>query len=68
MLTNKVDYAKFLIWFIEGYPDSMNQFKNVDKEFWERFKDHGLRNEEEWGCMFFVMCLLLANNIFCVIL
>lgn len=38
MLTDKIDYAKFLTWFIENYPDSMNQSKNADATFWQQFK------------------------------
>lgn len=38
MLADKIDYAKFLTWFIEGYPESVGQTKQADKAFWERFK------------------------------
>ena len=38
MLSEKIDYAKFLTWFIENYPDSKELSKNEDKEFWERFR------------------------------
>ena len=40
MLRDKIDYAKFLTWFIENYPDSAKQTKeNQDsKDFWNQFK------------------------------
>ena len=38
MLSEKVDYAKFLTWFIENYPASVEETKKADKEFWEKFK------------------------------
>lgn len=38
MLSEKVDYAKFLTWFIEKYPESVAKTKKADKEFWEKFK------------------------------
>ena len=38
MLSEKIDCAKFLTYFIENYPDSVAQTKNADKEFWKKFK------------------------------
>ena len=38
MLSEKIDCAKFLTWFIEQYPQSVAETKNADKEFWEKFK------------------------------
>ena len=38
MLSEKVDYAKFLTYFIEHYPQSVAETKNANKEFWRRFK------------------------------
>ena len=38
MLSEKIDCAKFLTYFIENYPDSVAQTKNADKGFWEKFK------------------------------
>lgn len=38
MLSEKVDYAKFLTWFIENYPESVVETKKADKEFWKKFK------------------------------
>ena len=38
MLSEKIDCAKFLTWFIEGYPDTVKEVKNADKAFWEKFK------------------------------
>lgn len=38
MLSEKIDYAKFLTWFIENYPQSAKEAKNADIELWKRFK------------------------------
>lgn len=38
MLAEKIDYAKFLTWFLENYPLSAEQTKKADMAFWERFK------------------------------
>ena len=40
MLREKIDYAKFLTWFIENYPQSAKQTKeNQDsRDFWNQFK------------------------------
>lgn len=38
MLSEKVDYAKFLTWFIEHYPASVEQTRKADAKFWEQFK------------------------------
>jgi hypothetical protein len=42
MLSEKVDYAKFLTWFIENYPASAQQTKianaTSDITFWQQFK------------------------------
>ena len=38
MLSEKVDYAKFMTWFIEEYPKSVVEAKQADKNFWEQFK------------------------------
>ena len=38
MLSEKVDYAKFLTWFIENYPGSAQETKNADSAWWEQFK------------------------------
>ena len=38
MLSEKIDYAKFLIWFIENYPESKKLSKTNDYDFWEMFK------------------------------
>lgn len=38
MLADKIDYAKFLTWFIENYPQSAKQAKEADKNFWLQFK------------------------------
>ena len=40
MLSDKIDYAKYLTWFIENYPASAKQTKaNQENEaFWEQFK------------------------------
>lgn len=38
MLSEKIDCAKFLTWFIESYPQSVEETKKADKSFWEKFK------------------------------
>ena len=38
MLSEKIDCAKFLTWFIENYPKSVEETKKADKEFWDRFR------------------------------
>lgn len=38
MLSEKIDCAKFLTWFIENYPESAEETRKADKEFWEKFK------------------------------
>ena len=38
MLSDKVDCAKFLTWFIENYPQSAEQTRKADISFWDRFK------------------------------
>ena len=40
MLSEKIDYAKFLTWFIENYPDSQQQTRDNQQNnaFWARFK------------------------------
>ena len=38
MLAEKIDCAKFLTWFIENYPQSAEQTRKADKNFWTQFK------------------------------
>ena len=38
MLSDKIDCAKFLTWFIENYPHSAEQTRKADISFWDRFK------------------------------
>ena len=40
MLSEKIDYAKFLTWFIENYPDSQQQTRDNQNNdaFWAQFK------------------------------
>lgn len=38
MLSEKVDYAKFLTYFIENYPQSVDAVRMADMSFWEKFK------------------------------
>ena len=40
MLSDKIDYAKFLTWFIENYPISAKETKDnqTNNTFWEQFK------------------------------
>lgn len=38
MLDDKVDYSKYLTWYIENYPQSEKETRAADKEFWKKFK------------------------------
>ncbi len=38
MLSDKIDCAKFLTWFIANYPGSAQETKNADSAWWEQFK------------------------------
>ena len=38
MLSDKIDCAKFLTWFIENYPWSVEDTRKADQSFWGRFK------------------------------
>lgn len=38
MLRDKIDVTAFLTWFIENYPNSVEEAKHADAEFWQRFK------------------------------
>ena len=38
MLSDKIDCTKFLTWFIENYPESVEATRNADAGFWDRFK------------------------------
>ena len=38
MLSDKIDCAKFLTYFIEQYPSSASEVKNATPDFWDRFK------------------------------
>ncbi len=38
MLSEKIDYSKFLTWFIEHYPSSKDACINADDNFWKQFK------------------------------
>ena len=38
MLSEKVDYAKFLTYFIEHYPASVAEARSADANFWQKFK------------------------------
>lgn len=38
MLSEKIDCAKFLTWFIENYPSSVEQARNADNRFWNKFR------------------------------
>ena len=38
MLSEKIDCAKFLTYFIENYPQSADQTRKADISFWDRFK------------------------------
>ena len=39
MLSEKIDCAKFLTYFIENYPQSVDAVRMADKSFWEKFKE-----------------------------
>lgn len=38
MLNDKIDYAKYLTWFIENYPQSQQLSRNANSDFWQQFK------------------------------
>ena len=38
MLSDKVDCAQFLTWFIENYPASVQETRKATPEFWLKFK------------------------------
>ena len=38
MLSDKIDCAKFLTWFIESYPSSIDQVRAADAAWWDRFR------------------------------
>ena len=38
MLSEKIDCAKFLTYFLENYPQSAEQTRKADISFWDRFK------------------------------
>lgn len=38
LLSEKIDVTAFLTWFIENYPQSVEETKKADNAFWERFK------------------------------
>lgn len=38
LLSEKIDVTGWLVWFIENYPQSAEQTRKADIEFWERFK------------------------------
>lgn len=38
MLRDKIDVTAFLTWFIENYPQSVEETKHANAEFWKRFK------------------------------
>lgn len=38
MLAEKIDCSKFLTWFIEHYPASVEQTRKADAKFWKQFK------------------------------
>ena len=38
MLSEKIDCAKVLTYFIENYPNSIEEVRGAKKSFWDRFK------------------------------
>ena len=37
LLSEKIDYTAFLVWFIENYPSSVKEAKTADDAFWKMF-------------------------------
>ncbi len=37
MLSEKIDYAQYLTWFVEHYPESVSAFHHADSTFWAQF-------------------------------
>lgn len=37
-LSTKIDCTAFLTWFIEEYPQSIEETKKADQKFWKQFK------------------------------
>jgi len=37
MLEDKIDCAKFLTWFIENYPASVQETRKATPDFWNQF-------------------------------
>ena len=52
MLSEKIDYAKFLTWFIENYPQSQQQTRENQKNdaFWAQFKYYA--STEKYNCSY----------------
>ncbi len=42
LLADKIDYTTFLVWFVEHYPESVQQTRKGGKDFQEQFKNNGL--------------------------
>ena len=38
LLSEKIDYTAFMVWFVENYPFSVFETKLGDAKFWDRFK------------------------------
>lgn len=38
LLSEKIDYTAFLTYFIENYPQSVEEVRGADNSFWKRFK------------------------------
>ena len=38
MLKDKIDVTAFLTWFIENYPQSVEEVRGADETFWKKFK------------------------------
>ena len=38
LLSEKIDYTAFMVWFVENYPSSVKEVKAADDAFWQRFK------------------------------
>ena len=38
LLNEKIDFTAFLTWFVENYPESVEETKKADAKFWDRFR------------------------------
>lgn len=38
LLSEKIDYTAFLVWFVENWPKSIELVRKADEKFWKQFK------------------------------